>query len=87
MARKKRMKSIGSYHVLNRGVEQRKIYMDDDYLKFLEILNESAEVYSFEIYAYLLMANHDHLLLKTSDLNLSLLLRQIKSRYSSCFNK
>ena len=73
--------------MLNRGVEQRKIYMDDDYLKFLEILDESAEVYSFEIYAYFLIDNHYHLLLKTLDLNLFLLMEQIKSRYSSCFNK
>jgi len=87
MARKKRMKSIGFYHVLNRGVEQRKIYMDDDdHLKFLEILNESAEVYAFEVYAYALMDNHYHLLIKTSALNLSLLMRQINSRYSSYFN-
>ena len=88
MARKKRMESIGFYHVLNRGVERRKIYMDDeDHIKFLEILDESAEVYSFKIYAYALMDNHYHLLLKTSALNLSLLMRQINSRYSSYFNK
>ena len=88
MARKKRMESIGFYHVVNRGVERRKIYMDDDdHLKFLEIVDESAEVYSFEIYAYALMDNHYHLLLKTSALNLSLLMRQINSRYSSYFNK
>jgi len=62
-------------------------YMDDDHLKFLEISDESAEVYSFEIYAYSLMDNYYHLLLKTSDLNLSLLVQQINSRYSSCFNK
>ena len=88
MARKKRMESIGFYHVLNRGVERRKIYMDDeDHIKFLEIVDESAEVYSFKIYAYTLMDNHYHLLLKTSALNLSLLMRQINSRYSSYFNK
>ena len=60
---------------------------DNDHLKFLEIVDESAEVYSFEIYAYALMDNHYHLLLKTSALNLSLLMRQINSRYSSYFNK
>ena len=88
MARKKRMESIGFYHIVNRGVERRKIYMDDeDHNKFLEILQESAEVYTFEIYAYALMDNHYHLLLKTSALNLSLIMRQINSRYSMYFNK
>jgi REP element-mobilizing transposase RayT/transposase-like protein len=88
MARKKRMESIGFYHIINRGVERRKIYMDDeDHQVFLEIVQESAEVYHFEIYSYVLMDNHYHLLLKTSALNLSLLMRQINSRYSMYFNK
>lgn len=88
MSRRKRMESIGFYHIVNRGVERRKIYMDDkDHLKFLEIVDESAEIYSFEIYAYALMDNHYHLLLKTSALNLSLLMRQINSKYSIYFNK
>jgi len=88
MARKKRMESIGYYHIVNRGVERRKIFMDEeDHLKFLEILDESAKTYAFEIYAYALMDNHYHLLLKTTALNLSLLMRQINSRYSIHFNK
>ena len=82
------MESIGFYHIVNRGVERRKIYMDDDdRIKFLEILEESAEVYGFEIYAYVLMDNHYHLLIKTTALNLSLLMRQINSRYSMYFNR
>ena len=88
MARKKRMESIGFYHIVNRGVERRKIYMDDDdRIQFLTILQESAEVYDFEIYSYVLMDNHYHLLIKTSALNLSLLMRQINSRYSMYFNR
>ena len=82
------MKSIGFYHIVNRGVERRKIYMDDDdRMKFLEIMEESAEVYGFEIYAYVLMDNHYHLLIKTTAPNLSLLMRQINSRYSMYFNR
>ncbi len=82
------MESIGFYHIINRGVERRKIYMDDDdRMKFLEILEESAEVYRFEIYAYVLMDNHYHLLIRTSALNLSLLMRQINARYSMYFNR
>ena len=88
MSRKKRMESIGFYHIVNRGVERRTIYMDDDdRMQFLEILQESAEVYDFEIYSYVLMDNHYHLLIKTSALNLSLIMRQINSRYSMYFNR
>ena len=82
------MESIGFYHILNRGVERRKIYMDDDdRMQFLEILQDSAELYNFEIYSYVLMDNHYHILIKTSALNLSLLMRQINSRYSMYFNR
>ena len=82
------MESIGYYHIVNRGVERRDIYMDDeDYLTFLEIIEESAETYNFEIFSYALMTNHYHLLLKTSSLNLSLFMRQINARYSMYFNK
>ncbi len=82
------MESIGFYHIVNRGVERRTIYMDeDDRMQFLEILQESAEVYGFEIYSYVLMGNHYHLLIRTSALNLSLLMRQINSRYSMYFNR
>lgn len=88
MARKKRMESIGFYHIVNRGVERRAIYMDDDdRMQFLEILQESADVYDFEVYSYVLMDNHYHLLIKTSTLNLSMIMRQINSRYSMYFNR
>ncbi|RUM72296.1 MAG: hypothetical protein DSZ08_01170 [Sulfurovum sp.] len=88
MARKKRMESIGYYHIVNRGVERRAVFMDDeDRMQFLEILQESSEVYGFRVYAYALMDNHYHLLLRTTALNLSLLMRQINARYSIYFNK
>jgi len=33
------MKSIGFYHIVNRGVERRNIYLDEEeHVKFLEIL-------------------------------------------------
>jgi len=82
------MERIGFHHIVNRGVEKRRIYMDDeDRVRFLEILQESAEVYRFEIYSYVLMDNHYHLLIKTSALNLSLLMRQINACYSMYFNR
>ena len=88
MARKKRIESVGFFHIVNRGVERRKIYMDEaDRVRYLKILQESSEVYHFEVYAYALMDNHYHLLLKTTALNLSLLMRQINARYSMYFNK
>ena len=43
MARKPRIDQVGFYHVINRGVEKRDIYLDDkDRCRFLEIIDESA---------------------------------------------
>ena len=87
MARKLRVEEIGFYHIINRGVEKRTIFIDDDdCVKFLEIMQDSAEVYGFRIHSYCLMGNHYHLLLQTTTENLSLIMRQINSRYSIYFN-
>jgi len=87
MARKRRIEKIGFYHIVNRGVEKRIIFYDtEDFTKFLEIVEDSASVYSFYIHSFCLMNNHYHLLLETKDLNLSLIMRQINSKYSIYFN-
>ncbi|MEA1968791.1 MAG: hypothetical protein U9N77_11345 [Thermodesulfobacteriota bacterium] len=50
MARKPkpRIDQIGFYHVINRGVEKRDIYLDDkDLRRFLDIIDESASLFDF----------------------------------------
>jgi len=87
MPRRPRIEKAGFYHIINRGVEQRDIFLDDtDHIKFLELLEDSADVYFFSVYSYCLMDNHYHLLLQTTKKNLSLIMRQINSRYSIYFN-
>ncbi|WP_458700967.1 REP-associated tyrosine transposase [Sulfurospirillum sp. 1307] len=88
MPRKQRINEIGFYHIINRGVERRTIFIDkEDYEKFLEIVDESSETYSFKVCSFCLMDNHYHLLLQIQEENLSLIMRQINSRYSIYFNK
>lgn len=87
MARKPRISLSGFYHVINRGVEKRDVYLEDeDQERFLEILVEAAELYDFEVHSFCLMSNHYHLLLETKSDNLSLIMRQINSKYSMYFN-
>ncbi|QII11693.1 hypothetical protein KsCSTR_23140 [Candidatus Kuenenia stuttgartiensis] len=55
------------YHILSRGNERRNIFHDnDDRISFLDILVNMSERFEVEVYAYVLMDNHYHLLLKTS---------------------
>ena len=88
MPRRIRVEEVGYYHIINRGVERRDIFLcDDDKDKFIEIVDESASLYYFVIHSYCLMDNHYHLLLETKKKNLSLLMRQVNSKYSIYFNK
>lgn len=87
MARKLRINQSGFYHVINRGVERRDVYLDDgDRKYFLEIISNAAELFDFEVYSFCLMNNHYHLLIKTKSDNLSLIMRQINSKYGIYFN-
>ena len=38
---------------------------DDEYLKFLEILERTSKVYNFKVHSLCLMTHHYHLLLET----------------------
>ena len=66
MPRQARKKSnSGIYHIILRGINRQQIFEDsEDYNKFLRILEECKEISEFEIFAYCLMSNHIHLLLK-----------------------
>jgi REP element-mobilizing transposase RayT len=60
------------YHVLSRGNERREIfYNDGDRILFLETLGEMAQRQEIEVYAYVLMTNHYHILMRTHRANLS----------------
>ena len=87
MSRKLRIEQNGFYHIINRGVARSNIYLcDEDFIKFIEIIQEASVEYHFEIYSYCLMHNHYHLLMKITKENLSIIMQKINSRYSMYFN-
>ena len=60
------------YHVLSRGNERRDIFHDDrDRQTFLDVIREMSDQYRVDIFAYTLMDNHYHILLRTNHANLS----------------
>ena len=66
----------GVYHILNRGNgRQRVFHSDADYQKFVSLLKEVQERFAIRLFAYCLMPNHFHLLVKAEqgeDLSLSM---------------
>ena len=88
MPRRPRVENIGFHHVVNRGVARGDIFLkDSDFKKFLEIVQEAKERYSFNVHSFCLMSNHYHLLMETKSENLSLIARQINSKYAQYFNR
>lgn len=69
MARQALVKSAtGIYHVMLKGLDGRNIFLDDvDRSVFMEKSNKARETGGFEFYAYCLMDNHVHLLIKEGE--------------------
>jgi REP element-mobilizing transposase RayT len=88
MARAWRIEYEGAYyHLLSRGNERRDIFRSDaDRRMFLDTLSESCERFDFELFAYVLMPNHYHLLIRTRQANLSRAMQWFSGTYTRRFN-
>ena len=89
MPRRARIDAPGAlHHVICRGIERRKIFWEasdrDDLLKRLEtILGETQT----SCYAWALLPNHFHLLLRTGNTPIARVMRQLLSGYAGRFNR
>ena len=85
MAREK--SSTGLYHIVVRGINQQNIFEDnEDRQRFVERLAIVKKELKFELYAYCLMSNHVHLLLKQNKTDLSAIMKRIQTSYVYFFN-
>ena len=75
-------------HVMARGIERRKIFLDDkDRESFLERFANILEETQTQCYAWALIPNHFHLLLRTGPTPLSKVMRRLMTGYAVTFNK
>ncbi|OQY98313.1 MAG: hypothetical protein B6D35_12505 [Candidatus Brocadia sp. UTAMX2] len=88
MSRPWRIEFEGAYyHILSRGNERRNIFRDqNDRILFLDILGKTSERFEVEVYAYVLMDNHYHLLLKTTKSNISQSMQWLGTTYTRRYN-
>ena len=88
MARKERLTEPGLYHIINRGVERRAIYLEpEDYEFFLDLLLKLTKQSDIILHSFCLMTNHYHLLLETKQNNLSKSIQFLNDKYAKYFNK
>ncbi|HLS08525.1 transposase [Lentibacillus sp.] len=88
MARKPRKKSMnGIYHIMLRGVNQQIIFEDrEDRVRLLRTISKCKKVSKFELYAYCLMNNHVHLLIKETEESISKVVQRISTGYVLWYN-
>lgn len=89
MARPLRLDQAGGwYHLTARGNERRATFRNDrDRLHFLELLDESTVRFAWHLHAYVLMPTHYHLMVKTTQPNLSRAMPWLNGSYTVWFNR
>jgi len=89
MARKPRVEFDGAfYHVIVRGNQRQRTFQDDqDRQIYLQRLEHYRQRYGFRLYAYVLMANHVHLLVETKSVGLSKIMHGIQGSYTQSYNR
>jgi REP element-mobilizing transposase RayT len=76
------------HHVMGRGIESKEIFFNDtDRTDFIDRLAALCEEGALEVYAWVLMPNHFHLLCKTRNRPLSSSMRKILTGYVVNFNR
>jgi REP element-mobilizing transposase RayT len=89
MPRHARLDAPGTlHHVIIRGIEKRRIVADKkDQLNFVSRMGNIASETGTEIYAWALMTNHAHILLRSSEFGLSRYMRRLLTGYAISYNR
>jgi REP element-mobilizing transposase RayT len=89
MPRRARLDAPGTlHHVIVRGIEKRRIVNDvADRKNFVKRLAELSADTKTSIYAWALMTNHAHILLRSSQMGLSGFMRRLLTGYAVSYNR
>lgn len=89
MPRQARLDAPGTlHHVIIRGIEKRRIVIDDiDRNAFVTRLGALATDLQTPIYAWALLTNHAHLLLRSGPQGLSAFMRRLLTGYAQSYNR
>lgn len=89
MPRKSRIDAAGAlHHIMVRGIERRKVFRDDtDRDQFLERLGRVLIETKTTCFAWALIPNHFHLLLRTGPVPISIVMRRLLTGYALWFNR
>ena len=88
MPRSRRKRSgTDTYHVVSRGNNKIAILPGEkEKGRYYGLMKEKAKKYEVEIYAYCIMSNHVHILLKTEFINLPQFMKELNLEYAVYYN-
>ena len=88
MGREKRVHHPGFvYHVVNRGNNRQAIFLEpDDQRHYLGCLYHYKKKYAFQLFAFCLMTNHVHLLIRVGTKPISKIMQSVAVGYSRWYN-
>ena len=76
------------YHIVLRGINKQTIFFDDeDREVFLNRMKLAKEKKEYKVYAFCLMGNHIHLLLREGEVSIGNIFRMILSSYVYWYNR
>ena len=83
----RKQSSSGIYHIMLRGTNRQTLfYNDKDCRTFIKYLKAIKAESPFILYAYCLMKNHVHLLIRESETPLETIMKRIGIKYARYFN-
>lgn len=88
MARPLRIEYPGAiYHVMSRGNARQRIFHDaEDYERLCDGLKQTVERFGIELFCFVCMPNHLHILFRTPEPNLSRAMQYLLSGYANWFS-
>ena len=76
------------YHIVLKGINSEQIFFDeDDYLSFMNVLKVSCSNYNALLYAFCIMNNHVHLLIKFNENNMPQMFKSFGASFVFRYNK
>ena len=83
----RKISQSGIYHVMLRGINQQQIFeSSEDYEKFIQMIEICKTISKFKIFAYCLMGNHIHLLIKQESEPLEQIFKRMGGRFVYWYN-
>lgn len=75
-------------HITQRAPGKEPLFLEDaDYLFMLYLIKETAKAFFWEVFSFVLMPNHLHLLFRLGKANLSQAAKSLFERYANYFNQ